>query len=121
VAEANCRFLIYRFTDAGEDGHSNPTYALDTSSIADDGGFWGTLSFISGLAKLAGDQDEQVVTYDMTFSRTVPLVNGDKALIVVLPESVPVLKVLSTAELRNTGEKQSRCLHVSDGQYTLTD
>lgn len=113
------RILLYVLGDAGTEGSVDQTYQLQPS-VESDAGYWAAVSYISGHEKTMGTQAEHTVLYDVTMGTEIPLHNGTDAILTVLPDEVPRLKVLSVGNLYTTGEKQARCVDVSDAAYTLT-
>ena len=111
--------MLYLLGDVGADGSVDQTYRLEPS-VESDNGFWAAVSYVSGLERTLGTQAEHSVLYAVTMGTEVPLENGDDAILTVLPDQRPQLKVLAVGNLYQTGEKQARCVDVSDAAYTLT-
>lgn len=122
MAQKPNRIRIYVLQDVGEDGNVDMQYVRQPSNESDQG-YWGGLAYISGREVLTGGQAEHVVIYDVTMDDHVPLYNATDARITVLGANeteIQRLKVLSVGLLRSTGEKQARCLDISDAADTLT-
>jgi hypothetical protein len=122
VAVKDDRIKVYLLDDTGSDGAVAPAYVLSPSNESDQG-YWAGLAYISGHEKLVGGQAEHVVIYDVTMDDHVPLYNATDARITVLgaqETEIQRLKVMSVGLLRSTGEKQARCLDISDAADTLT-
>ena len=121
MAVKNQRIAIYLLTDVGSDGRSDEQYVLQPSDQSD-GGYWAAVSFVSMREVQVGGQAQRTAMYDITTGTEVPFtlaMNAD-AYITVLPAETQKLRVMSVAELYNTGERQARCIEASDTGVTLT-
>lgn len=118
MAVKNQRVRLYKMADVGSDGNTDQSYVLQSSN-ATDAAYWAAVSYISGRDSTVGGQAEHVVIYDVTVDTVVPVANTDDAVFTVMPDETQVLKIQSVGLLFNTGEKQARCLDVSDANHTL--
>jgi hypothetical protein len=123
VAVKNRRIRIYLLEDVGVDGAVDMQYVRQPST-ADDEGYWGGLAYTNAKARVVGAQLSHEVLYDVPMDVTVPLENGDDAIITILGAGlaeIKMLQVLGVGHLEaTTGEKIAKCIEVSDAVYTLT-
>jgi len=122
MAVKNKRIGIYLLQDVGTDGRVDMQYVLQPSARAD-GGYWAAVSFIGMRETQVGGQAQRTATYDVTTGSEVPftLALDADAYITVLPANTRKMRVMSVAEIDNTGERQARCIEASDTGVTLTE
>jgi hypothetical protein len=121
VADKSQRIRVYKLADAGTDGREAIEYQLQPSN-ANDGGYWAAVSPVSSRETMVGGQAQRTAIYDVTTGTEVPytLPNADMYL-TVMPDETQILRMMSVMELRNTGERQARCIEASDTGVTLTE
>lgn len=122
MADKPSRIRIYELTDVGEDGNVDMQYVLQPSDESDQG-YWAGVAPVSSRAHMVGAQLQYVSLYAVTVDDHVPLHNTTDAILTVLgadEEEVQRLRVQGVMLLRVTGEKQARCLDISDAADTLT-
>jgi hypothetical protein len=120
VAVKNQRIRVYLLTDEGADGHEDIRYTLQSSDQAD-GGYWAAVSPISSREALVGGQAQRTALYDVTTGTEVPYtLPACDGYLTVLPDETQILRINAVMELRNTGERQARCVEASDTGVTLT-
>jgi hypothetical protein len=119
MAVKDQRIRIYVLEDVGEDGAINQMY-VRRASAKDDQGYWGGVNPDSMRETTVGAQGAHKVLYGVVMDDTVPLVNGDDAVIAVLgadDEEIQWMKVEAVMLLRPTREKKARCTEDSDENW----